>query len=857
MFHHQRLMHKTNFFAELTVILSVVIMFATSFKFNLRLQRFNYSPQVSCFAKKPSILATSLDCISKQAEMITKNNIREKENAGIRVIRDDIDILILWKTSNVALSDKELLVRPASEPVMNWIKGYLPGYTPTVVSPNLLSSDISGIVLVAKTKIGLEFFRKSVERNLMNVTYEAVLHETAGGFNYIGTDTIETLQQDRVPNRLAKLNEYIMEAFKDTEGESCVTLLNATNSGTYGKLYSVRIRLLGLGVSPKAYPDLIADGLLSAGMTYAKDGKTPFISLVNIGINEGQEVDLNNSEGDVLITSEKAPSKFMKLMRREAILFERLKESSAESSDVDKAEGKKISMEEVKSVDFFDLLIKVPDSALKPRASSGVLVHEAVSEALELHSKYLLHQSSTQNQESEASTATTTAADIVVLSTANDTGRVIRILDLGCGGGALLLATLSELDKHKLHRLNKEDSPISSIPHKELYDDVISTQNIKHSNRHGPNVGQLRLNVIGVGVDLDSNALRYAEMNANDANQTACGWMSADFGQLHSLEVRTRLVDTVIKCETQRGLENTDNNIQNTDAISNTEVREVDNERGGQGLFDIILCNPPFLSSKATAGRVTSEGQRVLVGGQTGMEPYIAICKSVALGCNIDLIKNDKIADNDIDSNCSSRSSSSSNSSSTGSNNDKIYGNSDSGGSNSNNNSNSSKKKDSSSNSDISSGYSSSISNQAVTAIRSEGIKRKSLLGRVKLKSLSSSNAAIAAVPAAVAGVDREGEKPSQEKTSKDDVVAAASSAIVESKVDYTMISNSIVKKAFLSSLPLLSSNGIIIFQVPGGEGGWSDVSRAINQLKLGFSISVLNDERGVKRCVVLRKSKD
>ena len=61
-------------------------------------------------------------------------------------------------------------------------------------------------------------------------------------------------------------------------------------------------------------------------------------------------------------------------------------------------------------------------------------------------------------------------------------------------------------------------------------------------------------------------------------------------------------------------------------------------------------------------------------------------------------------------------------------------------------------------------------------------------------------------------------------------------------------------RASFLSSLPLLSDSGLIIFQVPGGEAGWSDVTRAISELNLGFIATTISDERGVKRVVVLRR---
>lgn len=43
------------------------------------------------------------------------------------------------------------------------------------------------------------------------------------------------------------------------------------------------------------------------------------------------------------------------------------------------------------------------------------------------------------------------------------------------------------------------------------------------------------------------------------------------------------------------------------------------------------------------------------------------------------------------------------------------------------------------------------------------------------------------------------------------------------------------------------------MFQVPGGERGWSDVLSAVRRVG-GFSASPVEDERGVKRCLVLRR---
>ena len=56
-----------------------------------------------------------------------------------------------------------------------------------------------------------------------------------------------------------------------------------------------------------------------------------------------------------------------------------------------------------------------------------------------------------------------------------------------------------------------------------------------------------------------------------------------------------------------------------------------------------------------------------------------------------------------------------------------------------------------------------------------------------------------------------------------------------------------------LSALPLLAKGGLLIFQVPGGERGWSDVARVVQQVG-GFTVAVVADDRGVKRCLALSR---
>ena len=45
--------------------------------------------------------------------------------------------------------------------------------------------------------------------------------------------------------------------------------------------------------------------------------------------------------------------------------------------------------------------------------------------------------------------------------------------------------------------------------------------------------------------------------------------------------------------------------------------------------FDIIVCNPPYLSQKANQNRITKESVTALVAGISGYEAYDDICKSI------------------------------------------------------------------------------------------------------------------------------------------------------------------------------------------------------------------------------------
>jgi hypothetical protein len=98
-------------------------------------------------------------------------------------------------------------------------------------------------------------------------------------------------------------------------------------------------------------------------------------------------------------------------------------------------------------------------------------------------------------------------------------------------------------------------------------------------------------------MDLDEVSLNLARINSISAASDSCDgsraiksgititppeypceWVKADFTQLHTEAVRSRLVDAVCLIDTAIG------------------------RREEEGLFDVIICNPPFLSEKSTRG---------------------------------------------------------------------------------------------------------------------------------------------------------------------------------------------------------------------------------------------------------------
>jgi methylase of polypeptide subunit release factors len=159
---------------------------------------------------------------------------------------------------------------------------------------------------------------------------------------------------------------------------------------------------------------------------------------------------------------------------------------------------------------------------------------------LKIGSKHLIPRSSS---ECLVSTALEELATIKI-------GTAASVLDLGCGCGALLLATLVGVSKP----------------------------------------------AYGVGVDLEEEALVHAERNAKlvltSPQNGQARFLRLDFGRL---------------CEpASRG------------ALGHNDG------------FHVILCNPPYLPQKASAGRWTFEAKEALFAGSDGLDAYRVIAENVA-----------------------------------------------------------------------------------------------------------------------------------------------------------------------------------------------------------------------------------
>jgi hypothetical protein len=244
------------------------------------------------------------------------------------------------------------------------------------------------------------------------------------------------------------------------------------------------------------------------------------------------------------------PKKFLKLLRREELLYERrlqlgatpaaLAPSTVSNSLVERdvvwdteSEGRSDlsrSPSDGVSCTFRGLLLSVPLQGLRPRESSGVIVDAALS---------IIRSEVSAGRRGEGK---------------GPPKRELRILDIGCGSGALLLSL--------------------------IYGSRNSMGNIL-----GLKNSHLDLRISGCGIDIDDLALKYAKGNYDKifGGQARGGhsdsWNIQEDVQWHNADFTKLPTDHDRLC-----------------SDGNT-----------WGDFQLIVCNPPFLSQKAGSRRATEE----------------------------------------------------------------------------------------------------------------------------------------------------------------------------------------------------------------------------------------------------------
>mmetsp|Transcript_25130 Transcript_25130/g.34630 ORF Transcript_25130/g.34630 Transcript_25130/m.34630 type:complete len:628 (-) Transcript_25130:218-2101(-) len=415
---------------------------------------------------------------------------------GVELVFEDEDLAVVWKLGGVPLTQTEQSAgggnrRGFKQSVEAWARSHLSLPQAEVATP--LRRPQSGLVCVGKTSRAVLAFRESIASYGASAVIE---------YEY------SVVVQGSVSNEVSLLSLLSPLCLN-------LSLDLSSPSASFGSLSLLRLRL-----PASASPSFLLSALSQAGHPvigdlsqtsfeqdqHIKTRKPPVpggtqLALVGVKAPAGG-LWVGSSELNVI---HEVPRKYAKLMKREELHFMRQMESSEDSDATYLAP-------------FGPIQLTVSREGLKPRESSMALVHAAMRE-------------------------------VNVLSEILFPDEPVRVLDICCGSGCLLLAILRLL----------------------------------------PQCG-------GVGIDLDEEALGLATLNSESvlgelSSERRSHFLSADFSKLHE--------DDCIK------------------------------ELGQKGPFQVVVCNPPFLSEKANRGRVTDEDEGSLVGGKTGFEAYVAICASL------------------------------------------------------------------------------------------------------------------------------------------------------------------------------------------------------------------------------------
>ena len=188
----------------------------------------------------------------------------------------------------------------------------------------------------------------------------------------------------------------------------------------------------------------------------------------------------------------------------------------------------------------------------------------------------------------------------------------LRVLDLGTGSGALLLSLLHQTQVLLIspplscsisycRPILSPRLPLPPLTHccqTHCCQILIpcSPQNSSRNKQEGAMRAGLG-RVVGVGVDLDKSALSAANSNAARANLTeVCRWACHDFSQLGEVRVRRELMSTVSACEDFFQSNDPTASVKSEDtAVVQSNDHHMFSPRNG--LFDVIICNPPYLSA--------------------------------------------------------------------------------------------------------------------------------------------------------------------------------------------------------------------------------------------------------------------
>ena len=451
----------------------------------------------------------SLFCLKVAESLLTKNRLFrsainlhcvERDNFGIKILYEDPNILLLWKSGNVAIDHEQdtLLRRKAAPCIQTWSVSYLKKQLDqfSISAPTLDNPTFSGNVLIFKSPSVAELFGKC---GCFTYRYSALV--------IMGANTDASLLSKRVGHQIIICKIVRSGTFSD--GLALINVLIKGENITISQLVQL-LDLAGCRCVSGSYISLMEIIVFSESPAISAAIEDPAL--------------FKSSQQEI------SPKKFLKFLRREELLHSRQQELSKPSAVELTAEN---SHESNAIVNFRGLSLVVPHESLQPRASSGILVDTAL---------LIL-----RNRPAKSSVSS------------------LRILDIGCGSGALLLSIINEF-----HLSEQSDN-------ESVY----------------PRIG-------GVGIDIDSRALLSARQNTEaiclkeNQSKHPIFWHQVDF---------TRL------CDENRRF-----------SLNGSEE---------WGPFDVVVCNPPFLSERASGGRITSEGKGSLVGGRSGLEAYESICKGI------------------------------------------------------------------------------------------------------------------------------------------------------------------------------------------------------------------------------------